>query len=43
MQLLVADEADLVLIGAQAILKDRPQRQRTAGSCSPLAARYYPV
>lgn len=26
-QLLLADEADLILIGAQAILKDRPQRR----------------
>jgi DNA-binding NarL/FixJ family response regulator len=47
MQLLLADEADLVLIGAQAILKDRPdweviQTARSGGELLEAARRWQP-
>jgi DNA-binding NarL/FixJ family response regulator len=47
LQLLLADEADLVLIGAQAILKDRPdwdviQTVRSGGELLEVARRWQP-
>ena len=47
MQLLLADEADLVLIGAQAVLKDRPDwtvihTARSGGELLEAARRWQP-